>query len=468
MTNQRKVVRYRKRRRARLNFAIVIFGVVFLYIVICAVRAFLQPKTAFYEVVRGSSAALSNRTYTGIILRDEEVLTTQSSGYINFYVSECDRVSANDTLYSIDESGTVTEMLAEAAENADILTDADLSALQSEIYQFCSTYDPQNFHAVYQFKADLDGNLMDAVSANSIESINKRLEEQGIANTFQIVQSPKSGIVTTFIDGYETTKPEELTLEDFDLSSYTSRRIISNDLVEKGSEIGKLVRDETWTIVIPLEEEEAQTYAETSAIRVRFPSDGNSARCDFSVITNKDGSSYGVLTFYQYMIRYAAKRYIELQIVQDIEEGLKIPKTSVIDKDLYTIPKEYYIEATDTAEGGFLMEVPDEDGNLSVRLISPTIYDSDEDYYYVGKDVLSESMIVIQQDSNQRYPIGTTGTVKGCFLMNNGYTVFRKIEIIDESNEYYIVRDDTARGLVLFDHIVLNADTVEEAQIIYQ
>ena len=38
---------------------------------------------------------------------------------------------------------------------------------------------------------------------------------------------------------------------------------------------------------------------------------------------------------------------------------------------------------------------------------------------------------------------------------------------INENGEYYIIRKNTSYGLSVYDHIVLDADTVEDGQMIY-
>ena len=53
------------------------------------------------------------------------------------------------------------------------------------------------------------------------------------------------------------------------------------------------------------------------------------------------------------------------------------------------------------------------------------------------------------------------------YNINRGYTVFRRIEIIDQNEEYCIVKTGTAYGLSLYDNIVLDSSTVSEDEILY-
>jgi hypothetical protein len=51
--------------------------------------------------------------------------------------------------------------------------------------------------------------------------------------------------------------------------------------------------------------------------------------------------------------------------------------------------------------------------------------------------------------------------------VNKGYAVFEEVEVVDENEEYYIVKSSSTYGLVTFDHIVLNAATMSEDDLLY-
>ena len=46
--------------------------------------------------------------------------------------------------------------------------------------------------------------------------------------------------------------------------------------------------------------------------------------------------------------------------------------------------------------------------------------------------------------------------------------MFKQIEILNSNDEYYTIKKGTSYGLSVYDHIVLNADTVYEGELIYQ
>ena len=57
--------------------------------------------------------------------------------------------------------------------------------------------------------------------------------------------------------------------------------------------------------------------------------------------------------------------------------------------------------------------------------------------------------------------------LKGVYCVNTGYTVFKRIEILDQNNEYYVVKKGVSHGISVYDHIVLDAEKYTENQMIY-
>ena len=67
-----------------------------------------------------------------------------------------------------------------------------------------------------------------------------------------------------------------------------------------------------------------------------------------------------------------------------------------------------------------------------------------------------------------RFQIGASASLEGVYNINKGYAVFKQIEILKSNGEYYTIKKGTKYGLSVYDHIVLNADSVYEGKLIYQ
>jgi hypothetical protein len=465
-TRSDKVIRYRK--KLHLDIGIILFGITFIYIFMNIFVYLSKDKISFYEVTEGTSSGNSASSYTGIALRNEVVSYADTSGYINYYVREGNRVSRNSTLYSIDESGTVTQLLADLSEDSSQLSKSDIKSLQSDLLDFTTEYNAMSFDDVYDFKYTISSRILELINSNSINSISKMLADNGQTGSYEIHQADSTGIVVYAVDDYEQTKAEDITKTDFDVDNYKKATFSSNTQVESGSPIYKTISDETWSIVIPLTDADVLKYADETSVQVKFTKDNLETTADFEMIFNDDDEGFGVLTFNNYMVRYATLRFIDLQINVSEESGLKVPKTSITTKDFYLIPTEYGSQGGNSTNIGFYKETETADGDSTITYIEPTIYEETDDYYYVDFDTFSEGDVIVKNDSTDRYTIGDTQQLMGVYNINNGYTIFRHVRILAESNDYYIVESGTSYGLLVYDHIVLDAEGVTENQVVFR
>ena len=70
----------------------------------------------------------------------------------------------------------------------------------------------------------------------------------------------------------------------------------------------------------------------------------------------KDENFYAKIDFSTGMLRYTTDRFIDIELVTNIKTGLKIPVSSIVNKDFYVIPKGYETTGGDSDEIGFLKE----------------------------------------------------------------------------------------------------------------
>ncbi|MBE5927351.1 MAG: hypothetical protein E7270_10355 [Lachnospiraceae bacterium] len=460
-----KIVKFKKSRH--INVGVIIFGLIFLYIGVNIILYFSNDKVKIYEVVQGTTVSATNHSYTGLIVRDELVGVSPKSGYINYYVKEGTKVSPITSLFSIDENGQVTEMLKESADKESTLSDENLISIKNNITTFVNSYNNMDFSNVYDFKYNMEASLLEYINLNALENVNNTISTEGLQNVFKIYKPKKSGIVEYYTDGMENLKENNISNELFDLDKYKKASNKTNELVEKDSDIYKLITDEEWNIYIPLTSEEATFFTDTDLVKIEFVKDGIECNAEFEIINNK-GEIFGKLTLYKYVIRYADCRFIDIQININEVSGLKIPKSSLIEKEFYTVPVDYISKGGNSNAEGFYKKVALEDGTESIEFITPTIYDKDDKFYYLNPDDFEDSTWFVKPDSNDSFALKATAPLKGVFNVNAGYCVFEKINILDESGNYYIIEEGTSNGPAIYDHIVLDSDTVEANQIITQ
>lgn len=475
-----KVVKYKK----PFNIANVFFGAILVYMVIYLYMFVTSEHISGYEVIAGSLA--TDKQFTGLVLRTEETFYASTAGYIDYYATEGSKVSNASIVYSVDESGRMSEYLEENSEEISF-SEENYAELKSEISSFGNNYDSTEFSEVYNFHDTMNGNVLEMSNQTLLSEMESLSEEE--AGAFQRVYAEKSGIVEYYLDGYETVTPETITPEMFDKGNYKAQNLRNADLISAGDPVYKLVTNENWSVIIPMTDDQIQEIAyrevtdengnitskQRSVIEVKFLKDQTTA-WGYVTILNMHGQQYLQLDFNNSMVRFAYDRYLDLQFMIDDTSGLKIPSSSISKKEFFIIPEEYVVKGGEKDQDGFMVETFDESGHATQKFVAPTFYSITDGMVYIdpnqGSFTSNESYLkagdrVIMPDSNEVYQIGNTAELEGVYCINQGYTQFRKIKILYANEEYTIVEEGTTFGLTIYDRIVLNAEAVEEDQVIY-
>jgi hypothetical protein len=173
----------------------------------------------------------------------------------------------------------------------------------------------------------------------------------------------------------------------------------------------------------------------------------------------------GVLTFDHSMVRYASERFLDIELILEDESGLKIPKSAVVQKEFFLIPADYITQGGNSQASGVLVKTK----NDSMEFKEVTIYykDQETDMIYIELSSLKENSVIIKPDSAETYTISQKANLSGVYNINKGYAVFRRINILCESDEYYIVESGTSYGLTNYDHIALDGKSIKENDVVF-
>lgn len=444
-----------------LNIGTIIFGALFLYMVVSIIMYLTATHITSYQVTSGPLSR--NQTYTALALRSEEVVESSTSGYVTYYARENNKVKKQGAVYAVGSG--------EPAETTLSLTDEQLSGIRASIAKFAHGYDSDNFYDTYNFKYELEGSLISEYVDSSVYQSGMAASGDDDVIAPQTIGSetvnfaPVDGVISFTRDGYEDVTDETITLEDFNQKSYEKKNL-RTDHVDVGDEVYKIITSEKWSLLIPLSDSQVVALSGRDTIRVKFQKDGVTQTGDFTLLTRDDGY-YGKITFTSGMSRYAADRFLQIELVTNTRTGLKVPLSAIVNKDFYVIPVGYETTGGTSDETGFLVETKNKDGESSSEFVNVTIYAQQDDYYYVDCSEFSEGDVIIKPDSTERYTIKDTKALEGVYCINKGYAVFRKVSIIDQNEEYCIVESGTDYGIAQFDNIVYDSSTVKEEEILY-
>ncbi len=456
------------RRPLNLNIGMVIFAVIFFYVIICVIMYFQTSHIVRYEVQEGSLA--TDTIYRGVVLRDETVVSAEAAGYVNYYAREGERVARNNLVYIIDETGRLNEELESLSLGENSLSDKELAEFRSEIVNFVHGFDETHYSDTYDFKHSLKNTVLKLANTNMLQSVSDLNGASG-GNVINYFYAPDTGIVTYWTDGYEGLQAQDVTAEIWDNEdTYEKKQLMGNTLVASGDPVYKLSTSEDWSIVIPIDPERGAQLQEEGFVKVRFLKNQYESWGEVKLLTNSDGNTYLQLTFSNSMVTFSTDRFLDVELIVEDETGLKIPVSSIVQKEFFLIPEDFVIPGGNNGGDSIIRQCFLEDGTISSELVEIEVYyyDSESKEYYLDSSVLSSGENLYKLDSQETFTVSKRATLIGVYNINKGYADFKQITILDSNDEYAIVKPNTRYGLSVYDYIVLNAESVRDDQFINQ
>lgn len=470
------------------NIGTVMFGIVFLYMVICIIMYLTSSHTTPYEVTAGPLSG--NYRFSALALKSEKVITAEQAGTVNYYAREGGKVGAGNNVYSIGglpqttaaptveksnsnttETGNTvtTENVQAASEETDAL-DLDsksLSKIRNNIATYSNGFNEMSFQNIYNFKADTQSTILELANEKALSEMESTGDVTSSSVLGNLYQAPQEGIVVYAVDQDENLTINDIKTSNFDQKNYHKENLRLKQSVKVGEPVYKLITSEDWSLVIPIDKKLATELANKETVRFRFLKDGSTFNAGFSIVQNGT-EAFGKLDISNSVIRYAGDRFIEIELIMERETGLKIPKSSIAEKEFYKVPKEFVTVNEDNPnEVSILREAKDDKDNVITKYVTATVYDSTDDEYYIGTSLFKVGDSILKKDSSKKFQIAEMGNLQGVYNINKGYAVFREIKIIDENEEYCIVETGSSYGLSQYDRIALKAETVNEEDIVY-
>ena len=451
------------RKSSNLNLGMVIFGIIFLYLIICVFMFFTTKHVAGYQVKKGS--LFVNNIYTGLALREETIINSNYSGYLNYYVSEGNRIGANKMVCTVDEGGRLQDIIDEQSMGENTLSESALNELRDDIMDFSHNFETRNFSSTYDFKYNIEGNVLKLANSNILENL-EELNRTGDSGLINICNAPDSGIVIYSYDGYENFDPNDITSEILEQKDYAKTQLIANELISAGEPVYKLITDENWSLIIATDAERANYLLEEEYVQVKFLKDQTVSWAEVRLIKSDDEKHFVQLIFNNSMISFCTERFVKIELLIEEKEGLKVPNSAIAQKEFLIVPEEYVHKGGENGESGVRKQVYDEDGNLSGKFIPVTIYSKENGNYYIDSPELDLGSTLQLPDASATMEISERGSLVGVYNKNKGYADFKQIQILYQNEEYAIIKSNTEYGLIEYDYIVLEAETVNDDEFL--
>lgn len=336
-------MRIKSYRRLTLSL-LVMAGIVYL-VFLGAQRFFVEEKTyrAAYDVLDIEKACQA------IVLRQETIVTANLSGKVDWFIKEGDKVQKTQRLASVlvednkvvstKETGQMTTLKAHEMLKVDLTkVDQEIEGLRKEVYAASSQ---SNFKRLKELQRDLELKmerkkkliesqdlLEDSVSSFKKTYLNANNVQVGKNMDFS---SPESGIATFQTDGFEDT----ITLDnlynlDYDLifASKVTPGVWGQNSVQSGNPMVKIVDNSTWFLLCMIERDDMDSYEKNKEIGVNIDEKVYAGKVSDVFENNQKGVL--VLKMTDLYEKFHQSRFLEVRVVRENYQGLKIQNNSII------------------------------------------------------------------------------------------------------------------------------------------
>lgn len=467
MSGEQKIIKFRQRKDVNIGL-VVAFGVLVL-LVINIYRYMTNPHLSLYEVHAGSSG--SEITATAMILRPETVYCTEQAGYLNYYYREGARVTKSAKIYSVNDSSELQDVL-NLNEDSAILTTNDLLRLKGNIRDYCSVYSDATFSECYSMREEF---LADYLRYRDVSVLDTIANTDTMSNSFMTVLSPKSGVISYYSDAYDGYTKEMITGDEFLIEKRTVPEYKKQTGISAIDSFAyKLVSDEKWQMIIQIPKEHEENMIKNGDI-ITFQISGDTVLYEKSYEKLRLGDSmYYVVEMDRYGADYLSERFLDVTVYVSAREGLKIPETAILTKELYQIPERFVMRGGgETDELGVSLERYDaESGEVKPDFYAITPLFFENGYYYVAEEDIDSGQYIfssgLASEPERAMLYSFLTKMEGVYNMNKGYAVFQRIERITDVEEYVLVRAGLSGGVALYDHIVLDVSAVSKDVILVE
>ena len=164
------------------------------------------------------------------------------------------------------------------------------------------------------------------------------------------------------------------------------------------------------------------------------------------------------------MVTFVSDRFLDIELILNDETGLKIPNSSIVEKEFFLIDEDFVTTNENTGTQGVIRQCYRDNGDISSEFVEAGAYsyDENEGMYYMDTSVLKAGDVLYKTDSQETYTVSKRATLIGVYNVNKGYADFKQINILYQNDEYSIVKANTTYGLNVYDYIVLDGSSVSD------
>ena len=437
------------RRRSQPGIAFFLTLLILLYLIILAWNYFTKSHVSIYEV--NTSEISDDSPRFAYVVREEEVVTTDDAGYINYYISEGSRVGKGNVVYTLDDNDSLRKMLGNIRNDNVGVT--EISPIREQIDTFNNSFDLSNYQEVSDFHFSINNIILEHSRGNLYKTMKKQIKKTGTTAEYRKYKAPKSGVISYYTDGLEDIRSSKVTPKLLASNGNVERKqVAATGHVMSGEAAYKLVTSNDWSLVTELDDSYYESLKDMDSVRITVLRDGVSFNASIRHF-ERGGKHLCELSTSRFMERYINDRFLRIEFNLRHASGLKIPNSSILKKEYYEVPQNFI--TVNNGKQTIVKQTVDPDNGSGVENIDITSSFTDEDKTYIRDQRLSAGDTLLSGKGGL-FTLNKKMDRDGVYSVNEGFCRFRPINILYQNKEYSIIADDTKDGLKSFDHIVVD------------
>ncbi|NLK37566.1 MAG: hypothetical protein GX299_05730 [Epulopiscium sp.] len=485
----------RKRHYEHTALGIFVFLALAIYLAGYIVAFLNRPSIPVETVAYGNID--TPVSLQGIIVREEQMVSSKSSGKLSYFYSENEKVKKGSAVCTIRNESTANaiedkiekidkNILKTQKSKSDLSPfQDDITRIEKNILKVVESYQGKflkgEFSNIYPFRNQIDvaiGQRNDIWMAENAQSLSelsaqKQKFEAQLAKNVTTITAKEGGILSFQVDKLEDSitpeKIDSITKEQTKMNTEVMT-LSRTKMVEAEEPIFKLVTNNQWDIVsyVPADIASSWEVGDSKILQAMVGEEQKSVSVTITSLDKTEKEVRVVFHSTKGILDFIGLRNISFTVQSEALQGIKVPKDAIIEKTLLKLPIQCIVE--ENGEEG-VIKMSGKKGTF-VKL-TVTKYDEEQGFAYVIQDfnLLKVGEVILQEldDKNQvEYTVTDVSTYKGVYIANSSIARFRMVDVLGENIDYAIIRPGTsAYELQPYDTIVSDAKKIEEGQVLY-
>lgn len=468
-----------------INFVVLVYVIILIYLVMVIYLSFTKEHFSSFYAEYGQ--ILNENSFHGIILRKESVVNSTEDGSVKYFIPEGTKARQGAYVCATNQDPELEKVITDQINQhlsqlnaAMSLTLEDHTVLQSKIRDYVIEKNSNDLEYTYLAKTNIQNTLMDLSSSVYVkdQALYQKVQQSIAANEEEHLangtyyQMPVAGVVGYTMDGFEG-----YSIDNFDFAM-TEKDVVLKDVSDNqntasGEPLFKVIDNRLVYIVAEIDAYCAKYLEDKNYITLYFPKKNLNFVVKKYSIETKNDKIYASFEVDRFIDDFLIDRFVDFKIVYENYTGIKIPNESITTKQVYKVPRSAIFEEKGLYKVQRKVYDESDTTHTQINPIVIKVYLMDQTYAYidvmndetnlnVGDEIIYSESMEERVSESKLYQLESPLILDGVYVINKGYTDFRRIHILHEGDSFSIIEGSLSYSLGLYDRVVTDAKNVKE------